>query len=130
MDTYEKKYKEALEKAKEFYKGYKQRDNQLYADDLETIFPELRGGKEERTINCIGMCLTDANEQRFKDYGTTLKDCLAWLEKQEEKHKTEPQSRWWPSEKQMQMLHSAIEVKAPGAVHDGLESLYNDLKNL
>ena len=28
------------------------------------------------------MCLTDANEQRFKDYNTSLKDCLAWLEMQ------------------------------------------------
>lgn len=34
--------------------------------------------------NCIAMCLTDANEQRFKDYGTNLKDCLVWLEKQGE----------------------------------------------
>ena len=40
---------------------------------------------DEDIINCIGMCLTDANEQRFKDYGTNLKDCLAWLEKQCEK---------------------------------------------
>ena len=31
---------------------------------------------------CIGICLTDASEQRFKDFGTNLRDCLAWLEKQ------------------------------------------------
>lgn len=37
---------------------------------------------DEDIKNCIGMCLTDVNEQRFKDYGTNLKDCLAWLEKQ------------------------------------------------
>lgn len=37
---------------------------------------------DENIINCIGMCLTDANEQRFEDYGTTLKDCLSWLNKQ------------------------------------------------
>ena len=36
----------------------------------------------ENIINCIGMYLTDANEQRFKVYDTNLKDCLAWLEKQ------------------------------------------------
>lgn len=42
----------------------------------------------ENIINCIGMCLTDVNEQRFKDYGTNLKDCLAWLEKQGEKKST------------------------------------------
>lgn len=37
---------------------------------------------DEKIRNCIGVCLTDANEQRFKDYNTSLKDCLAWLEKQ------------------------------------------------
>lgn len=38
---------------------------------------------DEDIKSCIRMCLTDANEQRFKDYGTNLKDCIAWLEKQE-----------------------------------------------
>ena len=45
--------------------------------------------KESKASNenikaCIGMCLTDANEQRFKDYNTSLKDCLAYLEKQKD----------------------------------------------
>lgn len=31
------------------------------------------------------MCITDACEQRFKDYNTSLKDCLAWIEKQGER---------------------------------------------
>lgn len=39
---------------------------------------------DEDIKSCIGMCLTDANEQRFKDYNTSLKDCLAWLEMQGE----------------------------------------------
>lgn len=39
---------------------------------------------DEDIKSCIGMCLTDAHEQRFKDYNTSLKDCLAWLEKQGE----------------------------------------------
>ena len=34
--------------------------------------------------DCIRMCITDANEQRFKAYGTTFEDCLTWLEKQGE----------------------------------------------
>jgi len=42
---------------------------------------------DEDIKDCIRMCLTDANEQRFKDYGTNLKDCLAWLEKQADKDK-------------------------------------------
>ena len=41
----------------------------------------------ENIKNCVEMCLTDANEQRFEDFGTTLKDCLAWLKKQGENKK-------------------------------------------
>ena len=63
--------------------------------------------KELKTSNenikdCIGMCLTDANEQRFKDYGTNLKDCLAWLETQGEKFRY-----WKPSEEQLDALDYA-----------------------
>ena len=35
--------------------------------------------EDERIKSCIGLALTDVDEQRFKDFGTTLKDCLAWL---------------------------------------------------
>ena len=35
--------------------------------------------------DCISMCLTDADEQRFNDYDTTLKECIDWLENQGEK---------------------------------------------
>ena len=51
---------------------------------LEQVFPELRESKDERIRECICMALTDVDEQRFKDFGTTLKDCLSWLEKQKE----------------------------------------------
>ncbi len=49
---------------------------------VRTWNKELKASDENIIKACIGMCLTDANEQRFKDYGTNLKDCLAWLEKQ------------------------------------------------
>lgn len=39
-------------------------------------------GEDERIRACIGMVLTDAEERRFTDYGTSLKDCLSWLEAQ------------------------------------------------
>ena len=79
-----KAYDEAIKRAKALYDNHQPiSGNNVIIDN---IFPELRESEEEeRTINCIGMCLTDANEQRFKDYGTTLKDCLAWLKKQGEK---------------------------------------------
>jgi hypothetical protein len=48
--------------------------------------PELKESKDERIMRCIGMCLTDANEQRFIDYSISLKDCLDWLKKQGEQN--------------------------------------------
>jgi len=40
---------------------------------------------EEIIRRCIGIILTDASEERFSDYGVTLKDCLEWLTDQRKK---------------------------------------------
>lgn len=68
-----------------FYKLHLDYLNKKQVEDIEEMVRTWN--KEQKTSNeniknCIGMCLTDANEQRFKNYGTTLKDCLDWLEKQ------------------------------------------------
>ena len=76
-----KRYDEALERAKKLQETC---DSQAVVGWCEYLFPELKESEDERIRSCIGMCLTDANEQRFKDYGTNLKDCLVWLEKQGE----------------------------------------------
>lgn len=71
---------------------YKLNLDYLNKKQLEEIEEMVRTWNKESEIsddnikNCIGMCLTDVNEQRFKDYNTNLKDCLAWLEKQGENH--------------------------------------------
>ena len=52
---------------------------------LESLIPELRESEDERIRKCIGMALTDVDERRFKDFGVTLKDCLAYLERQKER---------------------------------------------
>ena len=89
-----KAYDRALEIAKAWCKLD---NNDLSNNDLKILFPELKKSEDEKVINCIGMCLTDVGEQRFKDYNTTLKDCLEWLENQSksdkivEKAKTEKQ---------------------------------------
>jgi hypothetical protein len=77
-----KAYDERLEKAQ---KWYDINTNKGYKSIFEDIFPELKESEDERIMRCIGMCLTDANEQRFIDYNISLKDCLDWLEKQGEK---------------------------------------------
>lgn len=40
--------------------------------------------KDRNIRGCIGMALADVPESRFKSYGVTLKECLAYLEKQKE----------------------------------------------
>lgn len=58
--------------------------NKEQVEEIENLI-EKWNPTDEDIKACIGMCLTDVNEQRFKDYGTNLRDCLAWLEKQGEK---------------------------------------------
>ena len=70
-----------------FYKVHLDYLNKKQVEEIEEMIRVWN--KDLKTSNenikdCIGMCLTDVNEQRFKDYGTNLRDCLAWLEKQGE----------------------------------------------
>jgi hypothetical protein len=71
---------------------YKLNLDYLNEKQVEEIEEMIRTWNKESKVpnenikSCIGMCLTDVGEQRFKDYNTSLKDCLAWLEKQDENH--------------------------------------------
>ena len=49
---------------------------------------KLNPDKEKLIRHCIGLILTDATGERFKDYGLTLKDCLTWLDEQKEQKPT------------------------------------------
>ena len=84
-----KAYDKAIERAREYHNSTCLRNT---LEVLENIFPEIKDEMNEKIKACIKMCLTDANEQRFKDYNTTLKDCLNWFENQEnsETHLTVP----------------------------------------
>ncbi len=73
------RYNKALEIAKGFYKGYKQRGNQLYADDLEIIFPELKEDKSERIRKVIYGWICTQPSQDF-DNGFSKEEMLAWVE--------------------------------------------------
>lgn len=79
---YEKEYKRLVAKIKNAHL-YAQTDSTKNV--LEDILPTLTESNDDRIRKCIRMALTDVNEQRFKDFGTTLADCLAYLEKQKEK---------------------------------------------
>ena len=68
------KYDAAMEMA-----AWKDEQSSNAVADSETL-----GATDDEIRSCIGMCLTDANEKRFKDFHTSLKECLSWLEKQGE----------------------------------------------
>ena len=84
---YEKKYKEALERAKSKIKNDK--DHVLYEDDVIEIFPELKESDDDR----IRKELTQNLKERFGTRGSMggnldMPRVLAWLEKQGEKKPT------------------------------------------
>ena len=53
-------------------------------EEMVRMWNKVSKESNDNIKSCIGMCLTDADEQRFKDFNTNLKDCLNWLEKQDE----------------------------------------------
>ena len=73
-----KRYDEALERAKSFYKEYKERDNQLYADDLEKIFPELKESEDEKIRKELISLFQDCINNRNHPYNTS--DSERWLD--------------------------------------------------
>ena len=80
MDTYEKKYKEALELARvAAFNGHQSL--------VEGIFPELKESEDERIRKAIHIYL-DWLDGRNKDYQPkgdySINDMIAWLEKQGE----------------------------------------------
>ena len=125
---YEKKYKEALERAIDFKNGEVHYPLEPGESIVNWIFPELREHEDEKIRKSLIKHFREYESCTFDGLPNTK--VLDWLERQGGKHITESQSRWKPSEEQMQMLHRALVGIAPGVLHDGLKSLYNDLKNI
>jgi len=88
MDIYEKKYKEALEKAKKEWSNNLDNAYKNYRERLEIIFPELKESEDE----IIRKSIIEFFESQDDNTTYSLvpkKDILAWLEKQGEQE--EPQ---------------------------------------
>lgn len=82
MEPYEKKYKEALKRAKDML-SYKE----VRQEDMEYLFPELKESGDERIRKRILLSL-QKDFMATKNSGCSTKDleeCIAWLEKQSEK---------------------------------------------
>ena len=84
---YEKKYKEAIKKAEEIIKYYKERNRDEAAiEDLKGIFPELKESEDERIRKALKEYFINSfqNNGVAAILGVHIKDILAWLEKQGE----------------------------------------------
>ena len=81
---YEKKYKEALEKAKEFYALCEKCGAKDTVDFLEDSFPELKESEDEKVEKAIFGMVYDSDNELWSSYDVSKSDVLAWLEKQGE----------------------------------------------
>ena len=83
--NYEQKYKDALEKIKELLKD---QEIALHArEKLAKVFPELKESEDERIREAIHIYLDwlDGRNKEYQPKGEyTIKDMIAWLEKQGE----------------------------------------------
>lgn len=81
--NYEKKYKEALERAKKLY------EQGTITESLGYVFPELKGNKDERIRKAIKKALQVRcdGSRIISDEPVTLEEAIAWLEKQGENKK-------------------------------------------
>ena len=84
---YEKKYKNALELAKDYFKA-NQRLGELEENDmLSDIFPELKESEDERVKRCISDVVRKYGSE-FTTGTVTKEKMFAWLEKQGESNET------------------------------------------
>ena len=97
---YEKKYKDALKRAKKWALTHKL--------CIEDVFPELAENEDERIRRAIWLVLVATEEDQdvfYRTHNITRKECTDWLEKQKEQKPC-----WKPSEEQMEYLAKAIET--------------------
>ena len=89
---YEKKYKDALARAKELCDVADTFTVTIH--DIITIFPELKESKDDRIVRCL---LNYFNHVRYNGLdlkGTDIDEVIAWLEKQGEQKKVSIWKHW------------------------------------
>lgn len=84
--NYEKKYKEALEKARQFSEHPLEEDSSTI---VEYIFPELKESEDERTRKAVIEMIHDTPDIECEEnYNVRKEDVIAWLEKQGKQKET------------------------------------------
>lgn len=88
MESYEKKYKEVLERARIWQKHLYDTNDRDYADELNYIFPELAESEDEKIRKALIKFLNDCiriDSGYFPKYcEISSEQMIAWLEKQGE----------------------------------------------
>jgi hypothetical protein len=79
MDSYEKKYKEALNKAKDMLSN-----KEVRQEDIEYLFPELKEDEDKKMRKAIHLYLgwLDGRSSIAPKGDYTINDMLTWIEKQ------------------------------------------------
>ena len=101
MDSYEKKYKESLARAREIH---------FSKDEMEYIFPELKESEDENIRKAILSELDYLqNKEGWSDFGDyQIEDVIAWLEKQGEQKPVEPQQDMLSQEKYAKAVDECV----------------------
>ena len=86
MDN-EKKYNEALERAKKWEREHPH--GYVIKDMMEYIFPELAESEDERITRAINNMLPFIPDEAYANNGVTKEGVLNWLEKQKEQKPAE-----------------------------------------
>lgn len=87
METYEKKYKEALERAR---KSHDKANDLIKKEWIETIFPELKESEDERIRKALLEMVHDTTgDELWTNYNVHKEEALAWLEKQDKQKRTD-----------------------------------------
>ena len=112
---YEKKYKDALKRAKKWALTHKL--------CIEDVFPELAESEDERIRRAIWLVLVATEEYQdafYRTHNITRKECTDWLEKQKEQKPTE-----WSEEEKGILFEciSALQNSSNWLLADKLKSL-------
>lgn len=123
---YEKKYKEALERAKQIQSTPYTAHWDIMKEVCEELFPELKESEDEKIRNFVFKIFKDA--QRYGVCETIMPEqfnkIFAWLDS------LRPQSHWKPSEEMLEALYRVIPENVMEKSEDEmlLDKLYQGLK--
>ena len=113
-----KRFDEALEKARRYYDEYVSRDNILYVEDMEDMFPELKESEgEDESIRKYLYSFIELNS------GVNLppeeaKKILAWLEKQGEQPTNKEMKELLRTEYEKGRADAIAEIQKPTEFND------------